>query len=566
MELNAALAKDINSTRSTIAEKNARIDFLEQSLREKEIPRRKLHSVAIQTEILFAESLISGTLPIRSPIPDNSHVEDKASRSTSKSVTATIAPAKHPDAVPLSAPYPLSTETTPTGTIPSVSVKALRKNFSSAAENKVQDGLQSRRQTVATFIEGKNSPIVSTQHARSSPPTLPNSENSKRSNQHQLSQQRQLLSVWVQGEDSPTQQVFNMAANNNSTSNIVAIKPSEILNKQSRRSFFRKPDDADVISSSHRRPTEADHPVFEAARTAHPSASFKANSSPPAFSLKAPSIEDLTKTYPNKGDVDEFDSRSLSLSASRSFLLRKRFSSDDDGSKSSQLHLQRLSDALIGDNTQKKNLVARLLSNRSSSFGKQREAFKERPSLSIDPMARRGVTAKVPPELKDSKDSKDSFLQCHADEFFDAPTYAPEASPVVARAISRKAEFSAKKSEVLSMPKMKKGFMLKQAQTGIIKQWSQRYFVLDCGILSYYDSASAYMAVKDDASKGRKTAKRKDGIVLNGFDLIYKDGRSVVSLVKDKQIFHLDIRSDLERDEWVTAMKEHITFGSPQQQ
>lgn len=578
LELNSALAKEINSMRSTVTEKNARIVSLEQSLKDKdkEHTRRKVHSVAVQTESPAAESLVSGTLPIHSPIPDVSHADDKALRSTTVSAIAAIAQERSsPDAALGSVPSPLGAGTTPTGTVSSVSVKALRKNFSSAAETKAQDGPNSRRQTVTTFIEGKSSPIVSMHPTRSSPPTLPKSEISKRPVHTQASQAlRQPISVWVQGEDSPTQQVFNMAANNNATSNIVAIKPSDILSKQSRRSFFRKADDIETISSSQRRPVEADPPAAESARNAHSTVNVNvswnmnnADHSASAFPLKAPSIEDFTTTYPNKGDVDMFDSRSLSKSTSRSFMLRKRFSSDDaggeGGSKSSQLHLQRLSDVFIGDSNQKKNLVARLLSNRSSSFGKHREVFKERPSLSIDPIAKRVISAEAP---IDYEDSKDSFLQCNADNFFDAPTYVSVASPAAASANFRKAEPSALAAEVLSMPKVKRGFMLKQAQTGIIKQWSQRYFVLDCGILSYYDSASAYMAVKDDTSKGRKATKRKDGIVLNGFELVYKDARSVVSLVKDKQIFHLDIRSDLERDEWITALKEHIIFGSPQQQ
>lgn len=113
--------------------------------------------------------------------------------------------------------------------------------------------------------------------------------------------------------------------------------------------------------------------------------------------------------------------------------------------------------------------------------------------------------------------------------------------------------------------------MLKQAHSGLglLKHWQQRHFLLDCGVLAYFDSAAALAAHCDgQAAVGGKglLSKGKEGIPLRGHEVLLREGRSVISLVKDgKQVLQLDVKADAERRDWVAALKEHALFLSVQQ-
>jgi hypothetical protein len=102
-------------------------------------------------------------------------------------------------------------------------------------------------------------------------------------------------------------------------------------------------------------------------------------------------------------------------------------------------------------------------------------------------------------------------------------------------------------------PQIKKGMVLKEGH--IVRNWKNRYFVLEKGKLTYYESQSSEypfgVGKKGDLSlKGVTLVCSKSMISLNTKN---EAGKEVLAL-------NLDIKYPNERDEWMEALKQHIEY------
>lgn len=110
-------------------------------------------------------------------------------------------------------------------------------------------------------------------------------------------------------------------------------------------------------------------------------------------------------------------------------------------------------------------------------------------------------------------------------------------------------------SKVIKPPQTKTGFLLKQGRDGFIRIWNNRYFVLNNGTLSYFESSSA-----------ASSSNRGKGVMcLKGIDIICKEGKSVILLTsggKGDRDLQLDIRSPSEKLAWINSLRLHIAYAN----
>ena len=99
------------------------------------------------------------------------------------------------------------------------------------------------------------------------------------------------------------------------------------------------------------------------------------------------------------------------------------------------------------------------------------------------------------------------------------------------------------------IPLIKYGYIYKQGQ--LFKNWKNRYFILNEGILKYYERAHPMNTIGIN-EKGSITSLKDKSIVIED---------DILSIVGGKKR-DLTIRffNDEEKNEWLTALNEHITY------
>lgn len=108
---------------------------------------------------------------------------------------------------------------------------------------------------------------------------------------------------------------------------------------------------------------------------------------------------------------------------------------------------------------------------------------------------------------------------------------------------------------ILSLPPLKKGFILKEGH--LIKNWKNRFFVLEAGTMTYYESST------DSYPFG---VRKKGEIILKGTTL--KVEGNIIAISYDGDVtsreglskLTLEIRYPTERDEWFQAIRSHIAY------
>jgi hypothetical protein len=105
---------------------------------------------------------------------------------------------------------------------------------------------------------------------------------------------------------------------------------------------------------------------------------------------------------------------------------------------------------------------------------------------------------------------------------------------------------------VLVEPPLKKGMILKQGH--VVKNWKSRFFVLEKGVLTYFESQTANPPYGNNKKgevilKGLTIEVKKTFVYLNSM----QENKNSVALL-------LDIKYPNERDEWVEAIQSHIDY------
>jgi len=102
----------------------------------------------------------------------------------------------------------------------------------------------------------------------------------------------------------------------------------------------------------------------------------------------------------------------------------------------------------------------------------------------------------------------------------------------------------------VKIPDKKKGYILKQGH--VIKNWKNRFFILDEGVLTYYESSTP------NAPYG---VNKKGELKLN--DITVTDNKSLVTLStrgRGAADLVLEIKYPNEREEWVAAIRQHVDY------
>ena len=135
--------------------------------------------------------------------------------------------------------------------------------------------------------------------------------------------------------------------------------------------------------------------------------------------------------------------------------------------------------------------------------------------------------------------------------------------PVVAEVEQSKELLAGVESETVpitqmsTVPTLKKGFILKEGH--LIKSWKNRFFVLENGVMTYYESSidkPPYGAGKKGEMSLKDTTTTVDKniitITYNG-DGASREGKSKLTL---------EIRYPTEKEEWLQAINSHIAYCS----
>ena len=135
--------------------------------------------------------------------------------------------------------------------------------------------------------------------------------------------------------------------------------------------------------------------------------------------------------------------------------------------------------------------------------------------------------------------------------------------PVVAEVEQSKELLAGVESETVpitqmsTVPTLKKGFILKEGH--LIKSWKNRFFVLENGVMTYYESSidkPPYGAGK----KGEMSLKDTTAIVDKNIITITYNGDGASREGKSK--LTLEIRYPTEKEEWLQAINSHIAYCS----
>ena len=104
------------------------------------------------------------------------------------------------------------------------------------------------------------------------------------------------------------------------------------------------------------------------------------------------------------------------------------------------------------------------------------------------------------------------------------------------------------------IPKLQKGWLMKQRRGGVVKNWKERFFVLIEGDITYFE----------DALDGRPPfgAIEKGGMELTGVDLEDKSGLQfcVVGKEGEKKNLLLEAEDIDTKETWMAAIAEHISY------
>lgn len=109
---------------------------------------------------------------------------------------------------------------------------------------------------------------------------------------------------------------------------------------------------------------------------------------------------------------------------------------------------------------------------------------------------------------------------------------------------------------IATLPPLKKGFILKEGH--MIKNWKNRFFVLDAGVLTYYESSTdtyPFGVRKKGEMLLRGTALKTDRNII----YVTYEGPSV-SGREGLTSLTLEIRYPTEREEWSQAIRSHIAY------
>jgi hypothetical protein len=107
-------------------------------------------------------------------------------------------------------------------------------------------------------------------------------------------------------------------------------------------------------------------------------------------------------------------------------------------------------------------------------------------------------------------------------------------------------------------PSLKAGWLKKQSRTGMIRNWKQRFVVLDAGVMTYYERKLP----QDVPPYGES---EKGDLSLKGASVVLKrDGANRIFIeCDDKQAdILLEAESAAEAASWASAINEHIIFAS----
>eukprot|EP00128_Syssomonas_multiformis_P009438 Colp12_sorted_trinity150504_noHs@8430 len=109
---------------------------------------------------------------------------------------------------------------------------------------------------------------------------------------------------------------------------------------------------------------------------------------------------------------------------------------------------------------------------------------------------------------------------------------------------------------IATLPPLKKGFILKEGH--MIKNWKNRFFVLDAGTLTYYESSTdTYpfgVRKKGEMLLKNTTLKTDRNIIYITYEGPSVSGREGLTSLT------LEIRYPTEREEWSQAIRSHIAY------
>lgn len=164
-------------------------------------------------------------------------------------------------------------------------------------------------------------------------------------------------------------------------------------------------------------------------------------------------------------------------------------------------------------------------------------------------------TVKVEEQVPNTADQSQGVVAAVAPEPKEALS-TENAEPAPAKVSTTTVSTPVETKSVATLPPLKKGFILKEGH--LIKNWRNRFFVLDAGTLTYYESSTdtyPYGVTK----KGEMFLK--DATLNVDRNIIYiqhkqrgsNKGEGLTNLT-------LEIRYPTEKEEWCAAIRNHIAY------
>lgn len=116
---------------------------------------------------------------------------------------------------------------------------------------------------------------------------------------------------------------------------------------------------------------------------------------------------------------------------------------------------------------------------------------------------------------------------------------------------------------LINIPSMKTGFLKKQGH--VVKNWKMRYFILNYGVIAYYENNNTEKNGVKEAPKGKVVLKNATvSVVLTdevtGKQLSSTDFRLQVVDQENNKLL-MQMKNSQERKEWFDAIKKHIEYA-----
>jgi len=116
---------------------------------------------------------------------------------------------------------------------------------------------------------------------------------------------------------------------------------------------------------------------------------------------------------------------------------------------------------------------------------------------------------------------------------------------------------------LINIPSIKTGILKKQGH--IVKNWKSRYFILNYGVLSYYEKNDVEKIGVKEAPKGKVILKNATvSVVLTdevtGKQLGTNEFRLQVTDAENNKLF-VEMKTTQEKKEWFDAIKKHIEYA-----